>query len=38
LDKSDPARTHSSDALGYFVAQVFPLRPFGGHNSSGSLF
>jgi hypothetical protein len=38
LDKSDPARTHASDALGYFIAPSFPLRPFGGHNSSGSLF
>jgi hypothetical protein len=38
LDKSDPARTHSSDALGYFIAQAFPLRPLGGHQSSGRLF
>jgi len=25
LDKSDRMRTHSSDALGYFLAQAFPL-------------
>jgi hypothetical protein len=37
LDKSDPARTHSSDALGYFVAQAFPLRPLAGHQSVGRL-
>jgi hypothetical protein len=26
LDKSDPLRTHVSDALGYFVAREFPMR------------
>jgi hypothetical protein len=25
LDKSDPMRTHVSDALGYMVAKVFPM-------------
>ena len=25
LDKSDPARTHVSDALGYYIAQDFPM-------------
>jgi hypothetical protein len=25
LDKSDPARTHVSDALGYYVAHDFPM-------------
>jgi len=27
LDKSNPMRTHTSDALGYFVAEKFPMRP-----------
>jgi hypothetical protein len=26
LDKSDPMRTHVSDALGYFVSREFPMR------------
>jgi hypothetical protein len=26
VDSSNPARTHSSDALGYLVAQKFPMR------------
>jgi len=26
LDKSDPMRTHASDAAGYFVAREFPMR------------
>ncbi|MGI8959281.1 MAG: terminase large subunit domain-containing protein [Bryobacteraceae bacterium] len=26
LDKSDPMRTHVSDALGYYIAQEFPMR------------
>lgn len=26
IDKSDPERTHASDALGYFVEYEFPLR------------
>jgi hypothetical protein len=37
LDKTDKARTHASDALGYFVSQVFPLKPPIGHQSSGRL-
>jgi hypothetical protein len=35
IDKSDPMRTHLSDALGYYLAQEFPLRPPAGPNSSG---
>jgi hypothetical protein len=31
LDKSDPARTHVSDALGYMVASEFSMRSKGGH-------
>jgi hypothetical protein len=30
LDKSDPQRTHVSDALSYLVAQEWGLRPVGG--------
>jgi hypothetical protein len=26
LDKSDPKRTHASDALGYMIAREFPMR------------
>ncbi|MBE7416001.1 MAG: hypothetical protein HS130_12605 [Deltaproteobacteria bacterium] len=26
IDKSDPERTHASDALGYFIEHEFPLR------------
>ena len=26
LDKSDPMRTHLSDAAGYFLAREFPMR------------
>jgi len=31
LDKSDPMRTHTSDALGYYIAHAFPMRPSVGH-------
>jgi hypothetical protein len=37
LDKSDRLRTHSSDALGYFLAQVFPMRHKMGERRDGSL-
>ena len=37
LDKSDRARTHASDALGYYIAQVFPLKPLIGHQSTGRI-
>jgi hypothetical protein len=30
LDKSDRLRTHTSDALGYFLAQAFPMWPKSG--------
>jgi hypothetical protein len=30
LDKSDPMRTHVSDAVGYLIARVFPMRPMRG--------
>src|SRR5438067_801511 len=26
LDKSDPLRTHTSDALGYYIASAFPMQ------------
>ena len=34
VDKSDRSRTHSSDALGYYIAQAFPLLPKIGYNAS----
>jgi hypothetical protein len=37
IDKSDRARTHCSDALGYFIAQAFPLKPLAGPQSSGRI-
>jgi phage terminase large subunit len=30
IDKSDPARNHTSDALGYMIAQDFAMRPRSG--------
>lgn len=30
IDKSDPARTHLSDALSYLIAREFPMFPTGG--------
>jgi len=33
LDKSNPMRTHASDAVGYFVARAFPMRPPRGERS-----
>jgi hypothetical protein len=27
VDKSDPLRTHLSDALGYFLVYACPIRP-----------
>ena len=30
LDKSDPKRTHVSDALGYYLSQAFPMQPKAG--------
>jgi hypothetical protein len=30
LDKSDPKRTHVSDAVGYYVAREFPMRSIRG--------
>jgi hypothetical protein len=30
IDKSDPARTHTSDALGYMIARQFSMRASGG--------
>jgi hypothetical protein len=37
LDKSDRARTHCSDALGYYIAEAFPLRPTAGPKNTGRL-
>lgn len=33
LDESDPMRTHVSDALGYYIAREFPMRPQMGEKS-----
>jgi hypothetical protein len=30
IDKSDPARSHTSDALGYMIARDFAMRPRSG--------
>jgi hypothetical protein len=30
LDKSDPMRTHVSDAIGYLIAREFAMRPVRG--------
>jgi hypothetical protein len=30
LDKSDPMRSHLSDALGYYIAREFPTRSQSG--------
>jgi hypothetical protein len=30
LDKSNPMRTHASDAVGYYIAREFPMRPIRG--------
>jgi hypothetical protein len=37
LDKSDPMRTHVSDALGYMVAWEFPMRPLRGEMPGPSI-
>jgi hypothetical protein len=37
LDKSNPMRTHLSDALGYYVAQAFPMRPLRGERSGPAI-
>ena len=31
IDKSDRARTHASDALGYYISQAFTMMPKMGH-------
>ena len=33
IDKSDPARTHTSDALGYMIAREFPMQAAIGYRS-----
>lgn len=33
LDKSHPMRTHVSDAVGYYIAREFPMRPVRGEKS-----
>jgi hypothetical protein len=38
LDKSDPMRTHVSDAVGYLIAREFPMRPQRGERSGPAIF
>ncbi|MCU1339715.1 MAG: hypothetical protein JWO19_5296 [Bryobacterales bacterium] len=38
LDKSDPMRSHVSDALGYYIAREFPMRPQMGERSGPAIF
>ncbi len=38
LNKSDPMRTHMSDAVGYYVALEFPMRPIRGERPGPALF
>jgi hypothetical protein len=35
IDKADRARTHTSDALGYYLSQAFNLKPIMGHQPQG---
>jgi hypothetical protein len=35
LNKKDKERTHASDALGYYLSEMFPLKPQMGHQSAG---
>jgi phage terminase large subunit len=37
INKSDRKRTHTSDALGYYVASAFPLKPGGGYKGDGRI-
>lgn len=38
LDKSDPNRTHVSDALGYLIAREFPMRAIRGERPGPAIF
>ena len=33
IDKSDPKRTHLSDALGYMIEKEFPMKPRAGERA-----
>jgi hypothetical protein len=37
LDKSDPMRTHVTDALGYLIAREFPMQPRGGERGGPAI-
>ena len=37
LDKSDPMRTHVSDAVGYWIAREFPMRARRGERNGPSI-
>jgi hypothetical protein len=38
LDKSDPMRSHLSDALGYYIVREFPMRAQSGERAGPALF
>jgi hypothetical protein len=38
INKKDPARTHASDALGYFISQQFPMKVKIGEKPDGPLW
>ena len=38
LGKSSPARTHASDAVGYYVSREFPMRPQMGERAGPMIF
>lgn len=37
LNKKDPARTHASDALGYYISHEFPLKQKIGEKGDGAI-
>jgi hypothetical protein len=37
LDKSDPMRSHLSDALGYYIVREFPMRPQSGERGGPAI-
>ena len=37
LDKSDPLRTHTSDATGHFIAHEFPQQALGGERGGPAI-
>ena len=37
LNKKDPARTHASDALGYYISEEYSLKPKVGEKGDGPI-